>query len=109
SHLIDEPNIEMKRGWISVQQGIKYTSTFDLDKALTKNFAYADILGYWCRHLSYLLIGKHPFSIKDVRPKPRYVGDLASFKKLMSRIEALGSDDLVAVDTETLNLSARSN
>lgn len=109
SHIIVEPNIEMKRGWVFDRDGIKYASTFDLDKCFSKNFLYADLLGFWSRHLSHLMLGCHPYSLQDLLCKPRYVGDLNSFKKLMNRLEALGQSDYLAVDTETANLSANCN
>lgn len=108
-HLLEEPNVEMKRGWVFQKGGIKYCSTFDLDRGLGKNFSTADLLGFWCRHLSHLLLGKHPFSLKDQLAKPKYVGSVKAFDKLMDRIDALGAKDQIAVDTETLNLSANHN
>ncbi len=109
AHLIGIPEVSRKRGWVTKKAGLRYSSTFDLDKAFGERFKNADVLGVWCRHLSHLLLGKHPFDLKDLVAVPKYAGTIKEFKVLMQKLESTDSKNLIAVDTETANLSANCN
>src|SRR5471030_705306 len=107
------PQIEKhqyKRGWVhnlkSHDLKIKVTSTLDFARLLEKDGTYANLLGFWCRHLCNLMLGEMPHNIAHVEPKPKYIGDIELFKKLMVR---LWKSEIIAVDTETKDLSVHFN
>lgn len=110
AHLLPkEGHHAFKRGTIYKNQKMKWATTFDLERALAKNCEQADTLGIWCQHLAHLLVGKHPYDLSHVQPRPVYINTIARFDKMMDRIESLGRKDQLAVDTETLNLGAYAN
>lgn len=107
------PSIEHfreKRGWVhdlkSGDLNLKVVSTLDFTRLLEKDGQYANLLGFWCRHLSHLLLGKHPHDISHVEPEPRYVGTIEDFDRLMV---VLRKSKLIAIDTETRDLSVLFN
>lgn len=99
-----------KRGWVhDLQSGdlkIKVTSSLDFSRLLEKQGQYANLLGFWCRHLSYLMLGRHPHSLKGFQPTPRYIDTIEKFDRLMERLDA---EEVIAVDTETRDLSVLGN
>ena len=104
--LIPIDNHAWKRGWVHEVDDRKFVSSFDFDRLLEKNGKLANLLGFWFKHLAYLLVGKHPFSIKDLYPKPVYVGSIKRFDRMM---DALAKTKRIAVDSETKNLSVLHN
>lgn len=98
-----------KRGWIHTFDGIPTATTVDLDRLLEKNGAKANLLGFWTRHLAYLMMGQHPHDISKLAAVPRYIDTMDKFEALMARLEALGPTDNVACDTETANLTVHHN
>lgn len=107
------PHIEYpqyKRGWIhSLQEGdhkFKATSTVDFARLLDFNGEYANLLGFFCRHLAYLQIGHNPHDLSNIKLSSRYIKDIESFDKLMQRFD---NSEVCAIDTETKNLSSLHN
>ena len=99
-----------KRGWVHELESnglkLKVVSTLDFSRLLEKDGQYANLLGFWCRHLAYLLLGKHPHSISQVMPEPRYISTIEAFDKMM---RVLRKASTIAVDTETRDLSVLFN
>lgn len=107
------PKIEnhtMKRGWVheltSGDVKLKVCSTLDFSRLLEKKGEYANLLGFWCRHFANLLLGDHQHSLKGFDPSPFYVDTMDKFKQLMKR---LWTEEIIATDTETRDLSVLSN
>lgn len=101
---------QYKRGWIhNLKEGdrdIKVTSTLDFSRLLENNGEYANLLGFFCRHLAYLQLGKHPHDISHIKCEPRYIKTIDQFDSLMRRFDAA---EECAIDTETKNLSSLHN
>lgn len=99
-----------KRGWIHKKKigdvEFKLSHTIDFSRLLEKKGEMANLLGFWCRHTAYLMLGKHPHSLKGLEPEVRYIDTIEKFDKLMDRLWA---EKVFAVDTETKNLSVLSN
>lgn len=99
-----------KRGWVYDKviggHNTKVVSTLDFSRLLEKDGQWANLLGYWCRHLSHLMLGKHMHDISHVKAEPRYVDTIAKFDKLM---DVLYRSKEIAVDTETKDLSVLFN
>lgn len=99
-----------KRGWVhSLKVGkldVKVTSTLDFSRLLEKDGLYANLLGFWCRHLNNLQLGYHPHSLKDVTAKPKYIDTIEKFDLMMG---VLRRSATIAVDTETKDLTVLSN
>jgi hypothetical protein len=85
---------------------VKVTSTLDFFRLLEKEGEYANLLGFWCRHLANLMLGKLPHDLSKLTAKPYYVDTLDKFDKVMALFDR---SELVAVDTETRNLSVLYN
>lgn len=102
-------NIAYKRGWVHELNGMKVVNTIDLDKMLEKQGLRANLLGFWCRHLANLMMGKHPHDLSHIKADVRYIDTLDKFDSMMKRLEKHTPDDFVAVDTETANLSVLHN
>ena len=99
-------NAPQKNGWVHEIDGRKVTSTLDFSRLLEKQGASANLLGFWCRHLAYLLIGRLPHSLAHLKPRASYVDTLAKFDKVMALFDKA---KVAAVDTETKNLSVLRN
>lgn len=99
-----------KRGWVhklkSGEHKVLVTSSIDFSRLLEKQGELANLLGFWCRHLAYLMLGRHPHSLKGFEPTPRYINTIEKFDRLMDRLE---TEEIVAVDTETRDLSVLGN
>lgn len=99
-----------KRGWVhnlkSGDHEVKVTSSLDFSRLLEKQGELANLLGFWCRHLAYLTLGRHPHSLKGFEPTPRYINTIEKFDRLMERLEA---EEITSVDTETRDLSVLGN
>lgn len=99
-----------KRGWVhelkSDDHKIKVTSTLDFARLLEKDGLHANLLGFWCRHLCNLLLGKDPHSLANIKAEPVYVDSIEKFDLLMRRLRRSAT---IAVDTETRDLSVLFN
>lgn len=99
-----------KRGWVhqleSGEQKLKVVSTLDFARLLEKDGQYANLLGFWCRHFANLMLGKDPHCLSHIKAEPRYVDTIEKFDALMDR---LYKSDVIAVDTETRDLSVLFN
>lgn len=104
--LLEVTDSDYRRGWVQDYKGIPTVSSLDMDRMLEKVGQKANLLGFWCRHLAHLMLGKHPFDLSKVYPTPRYVDTLDKFKSMM---KALRKAKEVAIDTETNNLSVLHN
>jgi DNA polymerase I-like protein with 3'-5' exonuclease and polymerase domains len=102
-------NVPYKRGWVHTYEGIPTVTTLDLDRLLEDNGLHANLLGFWCRHLAYLLMGKHPHTLTGLAVEPKYLETLEEFNELSEKLNSLTEKDFVAVDTETANLSVNHN
>lgn len=108
------PDIEyhgFKRGWVHTRKitddlTVKVTSTIDFSRCLEKKGALANLLGFWCRHLGNLLLGKNPHDLSHVKAKPKYIKTIEEFDQLMT---LLAKSEEIGVDTETANLSVLHN
>jgi DNA polymerase I-like protein with 3'-5' exonuclease and polymerase domains len=102
-------NVPYKRGWVHELNGMKMVNTIDLDKMLEKQGLRANLLGFWCRHLANLMMGKHPHDLSHIKADPRYIDSIEKFDTMMKHMKKLGPEDYTAVDTETANLSVHHN
>jgi DNA polymerase I-like protein with 3'-5' exonuclease and polymerase domains len=106
--MIDHP--QYKRGWVhELRTGdldLKVVSTLDFFKLLEKDGEYANLLGFWCRHLMNLFIGRMPHNLSHVQAKPKYVDTIEKFNAVMRRFDEA---KIIALDTETRNLSVLFN
>ena len=99
-------DIGYKTGWVHQIGDISYGNSYCLDKLIADDGKHANLLGLWFTHLAYLLMGKNPHSLRDLQVKPKYVGDMKTFNRMM---KVLQEAKLVSVDSETRNLSVLSN
>ncbi len=102
-------NPKEKNGWVHNYRDLPLVSTLDFAKLLANSGEYANLLGYWCRHLANLIIGKHPHSLAHIKPAkmPKVIIDtIPKFDKLMKLWDKA---EVIAVDTETKNLSVLRN
>lgn len=95
-----------KNGWVHTIDGRSVTSTLDFGRLMEKQGAYANLLGFWCRHLANLLLGRNPHDLSHIKAKPVAIDTMVKFRKLMA---AWDKAEIVAVDTETKNLSVTAN
>jgi DNA polymerase I-like protein with 3'-5' exonuclease and polymerase domains len=125
----DVANSQWKRGWVHrLTVGdlkLKVVSTLDLEplyvpKRTLKeedddggdneferdDFGKCNLLGYVIRNISHCLLGRHPFSLRKVVPKPHYINTIEKFDRFYAKLK---TSALVATDTETKNLSATKN
>lgn len=106
----DIPHIQFKRGWVhKLKVGdlpVTVVNTLDFARLLEKDGAQANLLGFWCRHLAYLLLGRNPHDLSQLKSKPYYVDTIEKFDRLMRRFDRAKR---CAVDTETRNLSVLHN
>ena len=97
-------------GWVeSLKIGktqCKVTQTFDFFQLLENKGKYANHLRMVAYHLAYLLLGVHPFSLANVQSKPQYVNTRERFDSMM---QLLKSSKMVAMDSETKDLSVLAN
>ncbi len=96
----------MKNGWVHDIDGRKVVSSVDFGRLMDKQGLYANLLGFWCRHLANLLLGYLPHDLSGVKTQPVFVGTMTRFNKLMALWDAAKR---CAVDTETRNLSVTAN
>lgn len=125
----DIDNSQWKRGWVHTVNlrdlKLKVTSTLDLeplyvpkkgvdtsdddddnDEVNSDIFGKANLLGYVARNITNLLLGRHAFSLKHIVPKPIYIDTIERFDWFYKKLEEAS---IVAVDTETKDLSATKN
>lgn len=96
----------MKNGWVHSIEGRKVVSSVDFGRLMEKQGLYANLLGFWCRHLANLLVGHLPHDLSGLKAQPVLVDTLKKFNKLM---ELWDNAKRCAVDTETRNLSVTAN
>jgi len=96
----------LKNGWVHNIDGRKVTSTLDFSRLMEKKGYFANLLGFWCRHLSNLLIGKLPHSLADLELKPVLVDTIEKFDRVMLQWDKA---KITGVDTETRNLTVLKN
>lgn len=94
-----------KNGWVHEIDGRKVTSTVDFARLGEKDGHLANLLGFWCRNLANLMLGRNPFAV-DFITKPIYVNTIEKFDKVMAKFDKATE---IGVDTETKNLSALRN
>ena len=115
-----------RRGWVTVRDGTYWCHSLDIDTLIsdknksTKDSdddddggsdsldsgATADLLLFVAKHLSHLLTGKHPFSLKTLKPTPVFINTMARFNRVMEYVQ---ENDVIALDLETRNLSSYAN
>lgn len=116
----------LERGWVHVHEGAICASTLDITDTYRENrsndddeseddygdssdrtlVAKANLLGFVLRNVLTLWFDKLPYSIKKVKPNARLVLTIEQFDSMMEEIDAA---KVVAVDTETKNLSVLHN
>ncbi len=96
----------MKNGWVHNIDSRQVVSTLDFTRLLEKKGVLANLLGFWCRHLSNLLLGYLPHSLAEVKLRPYLVDTIEKFDRVMAEWEKA---KVVAADTETKNLSVLKN
>lgn len=129
-----EPNgqlVRMKRGWVYdltlAGHNVKVCNTLDLYPLYTPKaqlgddddddeeeddefgrdvYAKANLMFYVSDHVRNLMCSKLLFDLSYIKPKPIYVDTIEKFDKLWTRIK---TEEIVAVDTETKNLSVKFN
>lgn len=99
-------NADNKNGWVHDLHGRKVVSTLDFGRLMEKQGAMANLLGFWCRHLSNLMAGSLPFSLAHIVTQPKLVDTISKFDKVMSHYDRA---KLIALDTETKNLTTQLN
>lgn len=99
-------NSNLKNGWVHKIDNRLVTSTVDFSRLLEKNGALANLLGFWCRHLANLLVGKLPHSLEGLELNPKLVDTTKKFDRVMAEWDKA---KVAAVDTETKNLSVLKN
>ncbi|QJT71050.1 hypothetical protein GR11A_00012 [Vibrio phage vB_VcorM_GR11A] len=67
----------------------------------------ANILGYVSRNLRNCILGRNPFSLKDIKFKTNYINTIEKFDKLMDKL--MKKADKISLDIETENLSHNNN
>lgn len=101
---------QYKRGWVHQIKvngnPCSVVSTVDFARLLEKDGQYANLLGYWTRHLAWLLLNRNPHSLAGYEIKPNYIKTMAEFEALMEKWDTCKQ---VAVDTEAKNLSSLHN
>ncbi len=107
------PSVEYpqyKRGWvhnIKVNGNpCKVTSTVDFSRLLEKKGQYANLFGYYTRHLANLMLGRNPHDLSGIELDPQYVKTRKDFDHLMAEWDRCKE---VGIDTETKNLSSLHN
>lgn len=103
----DAHTLALLRGRVYDYKGAQAVVTLDLDRLFAKKFEQANLLGFFSRHLAYLLIGKHPFSLRKLYPTVRYVDTRKKFDNFYARL--LKAKQRVAYDTETKDLHNYNN
>jgi len=101
---------QYKRGWVHNLElddlKFKLVNTLDFYRLLEKDGAKANLLGFWCRHLANLMLGRNPHDLSGLEVEPRYVDTIEKFDQLMHRFDTA---ERCAIDTETRNLSVLHN
>ncbi len=109
-HMIGLPYHEYQRGWVVKKDGIKWAGTLDLDDLIKNDGEHADLLGFWCRHLASLWLGRLPWDLKDVTPTPVYCGTEDKAMLALDIIEKrIGAGDWIGMDMETRSLNVLDN
>jgi DNA polymerase I-like protein with 3'-5' exonuclease and polymerase domains len=106
SLLYSVQNANNKNGWVHTIDKRLVTSTLDFARLLEKDGAQANLLGFWCRHLAFLLLGKNPFDVSHVKAKPTYINTIEKFDRVMRLWDKAKE---AGVDTETRNLTVLHN
>lgn len=97
---------QFKRGHVHQIEGRTVVSTLDFYRMLEKDGEFANLLGFWCRHLANLMLGFMPHDLSKIEIKPVYVDTREKFDEVMEKFD---NAKLAACDTETKNLSVLGN
>lgn len=97
---------QFRRGHVHDIDGVKVVNTLDFYRLLEQNGKFANLLGFWCRHLGNLMLGYLPHNLEHVAIKPSYVDTREKFDEVMRLFDEA---KLAACDTETKNLSVLGN
>lgn len=106
SMLYPVQNANNKNGWVHKIDNRLVTSTLDFARLLEKDGKQANLLGFWCRHLAFLLLGKNPFDVSHIKAKPTYINTIEKFDRVMALWDKAKE---CGVDTETRNLTVLHN
>lgn len=99
-------NSNLKNGWVHEIDKRKVVSTLDLAQLIDNNGSLANLLGFFCRHLSNLLIGRLPYDLSTLESYPKYVNSIEKFDRMLTLWD---KSKFIAVDTETKNLTVLHN
>jgi len=101
---------QYKKGWVHKikvdDEVVKVVSTVDYSRLLEKHGVYANLLGLFSRHLAFLMMGRNPHNLSQIKLDARYIKTIAEFDQLMHKFDTATE---VAIDTETRNLSVLHN
>lgn len=108
------PEIDHQRhklGWIFEKKGIKYCGSLDLyqiiaDQNKKPGSNISNTIGFMFNHIANLMQGQNPYSLEGLPLSPNYIDSVEKFDNLMNYLE---TQDYVALDTETRNLTVLSN
>ncbi len=123
--LPDVTHLKHKRGWVHtltlnnkqvlVSNTIKYNNTYFLkgvDLGTTDNsnidevITESNILGYISRNMLSAFLNRLPFSLDHIKPNGILIDTMSKFRRLM---RLLYRSPVIAIDTETRNLSVHNN
>lgn len=124
----DVENSAFKRGWVFNKKiggcEVKVVPTIDLEPLYSNRqnkqiveedegedvqhdlYGKSNLLGFVIRNATNLYLGRHLYSLKHIKPNPRYVDSIDKFDTLMGR---LNEAPIFAWDTEGKNLSQLNN
>lgn len=97
---------QFRRGHVHEIDGLKVVNTLDFYRLLEKDGEFANLLGFWCRHLGNLMLGYMPHDVSGIEIKPVYVDTRDKFDEVMKKFDTA---KLAAFDTEAKNLSVLGN
>lgn len=125
-HLLAEENLAFKRGWVFETTIGKVeclvTPTLDLEPLYStkkieqddeeedndsSDAAPGDLLFYVTRHLTNLYTGQHLHSLRNIKPKARYIDSVEKFDAMLADLRAC--EKPIALDSETANLESYKN
>ena len=79
--LPDVEHVDYKRGWVFEKEGIKYTCTVDLFRALLSD-GTANTVGFAFQHAANLMLGYNPFDLSKVVPDYKYIRTVQDFRQV---------------------------
>ncbi|QRE00081.1 hypothetical protein [Burkholderia phage BCSR5] len=110
----DVEDARYKNGWVfdmsykadGERHSLKVVPTLDLFKMLDRSSEHANLIGFYCRHLMNLMLGRNPHDLSKLEVIPKYVDSIEMFDKVCVMFRKAKE---IAVDTETKNLSVLHN